>query len=112
MKKYITLFTFVCVLFLGMQTATAQNTAAIKAKAQTQELTKSLQLTDAQVESVYAIYLAYEKSDKDVKDLGKLGTEVNAVLRPEQQLRFNKKFTPELDKQKKYARAKELKAKG
>ncbi len=112
MKKYITLFTFVCVLFLGMQTATAQNTAAIKAKAQTQELTRSLQLTDAQVESVYAIYLAYEKSDRDVKALEKLGADVNTVLRPEQQLRFNKVFTPELNLQKKLARAKQLKAKG
>ena len=41
MKKYITLFTFICILFFGMQTATAQENAEIKAKNRTIKLCKS-----------------------------------------------------------------------
>ena len=61
MKKYITLFAFVCMLFLGMQTATAQeeiepsatNTPEIRAKMRTLDMEKTIELTDAQVKQVY-----------------------------------------------------------
>lgn len=105
MKKYLTLFTFVCVLFLGMQTASAQKTPAEIAKAKTKELAKRLELTDAQIKQVYAIYVAYENNDnkENIEMLEKVGNEIQEVLLPGQKTKFARFFGRMFNKKKKAA---------
>jgi Spy/CpxP family protein refolding chaperone len=108
MKKYITLLTFVCALFLGMQTTTAQNTTPeIKAKLKTIELSKKLELTDAQIKQVYEIYLAFEtNSEGDAgMTLEKARKQISSLLQPEQQQQFAKTFSNEMLRQRKLEKA-------
>ncbi|WP_430411849.1 hypothetical protein [Kordia sp.] len=97
MKKYITLFTFVCVLFLGIQTATAQESAALKAKDRTVQLQKTLELNAEQSKKVYEIFLAYEKENRvlnaDALDLAR--KKVSDLLEPAQRTEFKKSFMKE-----------------
>lgn len=106
MKKYITLFTFVCVLFLGMQAATAQESPEAKAKTKTLELSKAVELSDAQVQQVYAIYLAYEKNNRveNAAALDKARKDISALLHPEQQQQFKARFVKEKERKKKLAK--------
>ncbi|WP_298510025.1 hypothetical protein [uncultured Kordia sp.] len=106
MKKYITLFTFVCVLFLGMQTATAQETPETKAKTKTLELAKSVELSDAQIKQVYAVYLAYEKNNRveNAAALDKARRDISALLHPEQQQKFKARFVKDKERKKKLAK--------
>jgi hypothetical protein len=104
MKKYITLFTFICVLFLGVQTATAQQTPELKAKNKTISLQKSLELTSTQVKQVYEIYYAaFEKSEGYLNaDLLHLTMKkINNLLQPAQQVEFKKILMVEIEKQEK-----------
>lgn len=103
MKKYITLFTFVCVLFLGMQTTSAQETPEIKAKMKTLELAKKVELSDTQVKQVYAIYLAYVKNNPAGNDaaLDLARKEISNVLEPRQQREFKTIFTREKQQKRK-----------
>ncbi|QHI36767.1 hypothetical protein IMCC3317_21370 [Kordia antarctica] len=103
MKKYIALFTFVCVLFLGLQTATAQETPEIKAKYKTMALEKSLELTTPQVKQIYAIYLAYEKGDaiENPEGLNIARKKISELLQPKQRHEFEKSFAKEKARQEK-----------
>lgn len=106
MKKYITLFTFICVLFLGMQTATAQDTPEIRAKMKTLELSKAVELSDAQVKQVYKLYLAYEKGYQE-GERDALNTTRKAIielLEPEQKQKFKASFAQEVDRKRKLER--------
>lgn len=106
MKKYITLFTFVCVLFLGIQTATAQETPELKAKNKTLELAKAVELSDAQVKQVYAIYLAYEKNNRveNAVALDKARKDISSLLQPEQQQKFKARFVKDKERKQKLAK--------
>ncbi len=93
MKKYSLLLTFICVLFLGVQSATAQdNSPELKAKNKTIALEKLLELTTPQVKQVYEIYLAYEKKEGngDISELQLLRKKIGAVLQPAQKVEFDK----------------------
>jgi Spy/CpxP family protein refolding chaperone len=108
MKKYITLFTFICVLFLGMQTTTAQTTTPeIKAKMKTIELSKKIELTDAQVKQVYEILLAYEKNNEGDAGmtLDKARKQISSILQPEQQQKYAQMFVNEMARKRKIERA-------
>lgn len=97
MKKYITLFTFVCVLFLSVQTATAQDSPELRAKQKTMVLQKSLELTAAQVQQVYAIYTTYETSDpvEYPNRLSIARKKISELLQPKQRHEFQKSFKKE-----------------
>jgi len=104
MKKYITLFTFLCVLFLGMQTATAQQSSDLKAKNKTISLEKPLELTTPQMKEVYKIFqVAYKQSEGylSVDALHIAMKKINNILSPAQQAEMTKIFTIEIEKQKK-----------
>ncbi len=103
MKKYITLFTFVCVLFLGIQTATAQESAELKAKNRTVKLEKTLELNSTQVKQVYEIFLAYEKENRvlNAAALDLARKKVNDLLQPAQRVEFKKSFMKEKARQEK-----------
>lgn len=106
MKKYITLLTFVCILFLGMNTATAQETPEIKAKMKTLELAKKVELSDAQVKQVYTIYLAYVKENRVDTEiaLDKVRSQISNVLEPGQQKKFKASFVKDKERQQKLER--------
>ncbi|MBC8756677.1 hypothetical protein H2O64_18535 [Kordia sp. YSTF-M3] len=105
MKKYITLFTFICVLFLGIQTATAQDDPLeTMAKDKTTALAKALDLSPAQVKLVFEIYYtAYEKNNgiisKDV--LNGMRKKISAVLQPAQLEEFKISLNKEKERQDK-----------
>ncbi|WP_420574858.1 hypothetical protein [Kordia sp.] len=103
MKKYITLFTFVCVLFLGMQTASAQETPEIKAKMKTLELAKKVELSDTQVRQIYPIYLAYVKNNRveNSDALDKVRSQISELLLPGQKEKFKASFIKERQRKKK-----------
>lgn len=112
MKRYITLFTFVCVLFLGMQTATAQEepaqqTPELRAKAKTMDLAKLVELSDEQVRSVYDIYLAYEKNGQSEQGmtLSEARKQISGLLHPQQQKKFTRTFASEMNRQRKMEKA-------
>lgn len=104
MKKYITLFTFVCVLFLGMQTATAQQSAELKAKNKTISLEKPLELTTPQMKQVYQIFIeAYKQSEGNLTSdaLHVAMKKINNILQPVQQVELKRVFLDEIARQKK-----------
>lgn len=107
MKKYITLFTFVCVLFLGIQTATAQQTPEIKAKLKTIKLDKIVDLSDTQMKQAYELFLAYEKANKVENDaaLDKVRSQISELLQAEQKTKFKKSFEKEKVRKEKIQRA-------
>ncbi|MEM6718396.1 MAG: hypothetical protein AAF611_03675 [Bacteroidota bacterium] len=112
MKKYITLFTFVCVLFLGMQTATAQEvsedrsqeTPELRAKSKTLLLNKKLGLTDQQVRQVYKIYLSHEKNAEEVS-IALVTKQISNLLLPEQREGFMKIAEKDMYRARKLERA-------
>ncbi|WP_298426512.1 hypothetical protein [uncultured Kordia sp.] len=97
MKKYITLFTFVCVLFLGIQTASAQESAELKAKNRTVQLQKTLELDTDQSKKIYEIFLAYEKENRvlNADALDAARKKVSELLEPAQRIEFKKSFMKE-----------------
>lgn len=107
MKKYITLFTFICILFFGMQTATAQENAEIKAKNRTIKLEKSLELSSAQVKQVYAIFLELERenSSSDDEALTMARKKISDILQPKQRDEFHKSFMKERMRKEKVTEA-------
>lgn len=102
MKKYITLFTFVCVFFFGINSATAQETPEVKAKAKTLELVKMLELSEAQVKQVFAIYLKYETDRLEQgASIAEVRKQINQLLLPAQQQEFKASYHQELVREKK-----------
>lgn len=117
MKKYITLFAFVCMLFLGMQTTKAQediepsamDTPEIKAKLKTLDLAKTVELTDVQIKQVYEIFLAYEKNGQGIEGmtLAKARKEITNLLLPGQREKFAKTFSKEVTRERKMERGRD-----
>jgi len=108
MKKYITLFTFICVLFLGIQTATAQESVELKAKKETIKLQKSLELSSAQVKKVYKIFLALEtemvNGATENEALIAAKKKISDVLETDQLRKFSRSFMKDRARQEKLKR--------
>lgn len=91
MKKYSLLLTLICVLFLGIQSASAQDRLEEMAKDKTTALAKSLDLSPAQVKKVFEIYYtAYEKNEGVLSEelIQNMRKKINAVLEPGQSEKF------------------------
>ena len=104
MKKYSILFTFICVLFLGIQSATAQdNSAELNAKNKTKELQKTLELTSSQIKKVYEVFLAFEKSSDQVTatELQVVRRKITAILQPAQQEEYRKSYIKQQTREEK-----------
>lgn len=104
MKKYIRVFAFICVLFLGIQTATAQDRLEVMAKNKTITLAKSLELSPAQVKKVFEIYYtAYEENNGVLSDevIQVTRKKISNVLEPNQSKKFQQAIEVEQTRKEK-----------